>query len=112
MMLVQILKCLPDIELILLTTDLRLLNIQIFDNKSSQFQKLLCWDVTYWRKSLRRRRWEAVPEPDKKSCFVRPEVKMCMALQNLEIYGILPTVQRLEPRVPMRKVGANDQVNT
>jgi hypothetical protein len=107
---VQILKCLPDIELILLTIDLRLLNIQIFDNTSLRFQKLLCWDVTYWR--MRRRRWEAVPEPDKKSCFVRPEVKKCMALQNLEIYGILPTVQYLEPRVPMRKVGANDQVST
>jgi hypothetical protein len=52
------------------------------------------------------------PEPDKKSCFVRPEVKNCMALQNLELYGILPTVQHLEPRVPMRKVGANDQVST
>jgi hypothetical protein len=112
MMPVHILKCLPDIKLILLTIDLRLLNIQIFDNTSSRFQKLLCWDVTYWKKSLRRRRWEAVPEPDKKSCFVCPEVKKCMALQNLEIYGILPTVQHLEPRVPMRKVGANDQVST
>lgn len=53
-----------------------------------------------------------VPGPDKKPCFVHPEVKRCMALQNLEIYGILPAVQHLEPRVLMRKVGANDQVNT
>ncbi len=53
-----------------------------------------------------------VPEPDKKPCFVHPEVKRCMALQNLEIYGILPAVQHLEPRVLMRKVSANDQVNT
>jgi len=52
------------------------------------------------------------PGPDKKPCFVHPEVKRCMALQNLEIYGILPAVQHLEPRVLMRKVGANDQVNT
>jgi hypothetical protein len=63
-------------------------------------------------KNLEEKKMGTVPGPDKKPCFVHPEVKRCMALQNLEIYGILPAVQHLEPRVLMRKVGANDQVNT
>jgi hypothetical protein len=46
------------------------------------------------------------PEPDKKPCFVHPEVKRCMALQNLEIYGILPAVQHMKMLVPCYAVWA------